>query len=753
MVHKPQPRDIIFRAGSIITVSVLGGSLFLRIPPPIFADNLPTPPSKPVAPDKPTAPAPPDKPDTPSQPQQAPPTQQSQKTDNGQHNTNQPSDMQPTKQTVTPSTKPETDNQLLQTPATGTPTPKTAEGANLGNTSVSSGNATTNSVTATKANQNTTTQTQNTNPAISVTPIQKGTLVKNVENGSGGVNTASTQSTHIDTTGQNNTASANNTLNQETVTGKNNASLNVGNSNVQTGDANTSGTAITSLNTNINGVMVNQFDVNDNHNGDIVLNLSSASHCISGCGNSPNVIQNVANGKGSQNSASASSSTTNATFQNNDATVGSNVTLGSDSGNNSANDNTGGNSTIKTGNANTTANVLTFANNNIDGRVVYSTVNIYGNLAGDIIIPQQTMDAVPSASPAITENTRNGTGSQNTATASLSASNATFQNNDADIVNNLQLRATAGNNHTNNDTGGNAAVQTGQSSIDAKVLNVTNSNVNSGDVWLVIVNQAGKWIGKILGAPDGAHSAGSSGVTIATDNNGNVTASNNGNGSGSHNSTDATVAKTDTTTQNNKAKIVNNVHLSANTGGNSASNNTNGNSIIQTGNAHIIANLVNFVNNNIKGTGKLFVTVVNVFGSWIGDFVTPGQQKNKQASYAITQAQIIAPIATPTPIAIVSETLQTTTQTTAATTGNYYPRYSLHYTLQSYNPRFYQASLHPNRIPGLQAPQNLLRPMLQTVAGARTEKQAVTVNLAWILFVTPLIILSIYLKKRLFIYK
>ncbi|MFI5134113.1 MAG: hypothetical protein ACHQEB_07250, partial [Chitinophagales bacterium] len=46
-----------------------------------------------------------------------------------------------------------------------------------------------------------------------------------------------------------------------------------------------------------------------------------------------------------------------------------------------------------------------------------------------------------------------------------------------------------------------------------------------------------------------------------------------------------------------------------------------------TGNAQIIANMVNFVNNNISGNGKLFVTVVNVFGSWMGDFITPGSKK------------------------------------------------------------------------------------------------------------------------------
>ncbi len=38
--------------------------------------------------------------------------------------------------------------------------------------------------------------------------------------------------------------------------------------------------------------------------------------------------------------------------------------------------------------------------------------------------------------------------------------------------------------------------------------------------------------------------------------------------------------------------------------------------------------MINFVNNNISGVGKLFVVLVNVFGSWTGDFVPPGVNKD-----------------------------------------------------------------------------------------------------------------------------
>ena len=65
---------------------------------------------------------------------------------------------------------------------------------------------------------------------------------------------------------------------------------------------------------------------------------------------------------------------------------------------------------------------------------------------------------------------------------------------------------------------------------------------------------------------------------------------------------------------------MNNVDLYANTGGNSASRNTGGDNSITTGDATIVANIINFVNTNISGNGRLFVNVVNVFGSWFGDF-------------------------------------------------------------------------------------------------------------------------------------
>ncbi|MEK9137934.1 MAG: hypothetical protein AAB393_12485, partial [Bacteroidota bacterium] len=98
-----------------------------------------------------------------------------------------------------------------------------------------------------------------------------------------------------------------------------------------------------------------------------------------------------------------------------------------------------------------------------------------------------------------------------------------------------------------------------------------------------------------------------------------------------------------TTVQSNTANITNNLDLSANTGGNNASRNTGGDSSITTGDANVIANLVNFVNNNISGGGKLFVNVVNVFGSWVGDFLPPGFSKPNSEAQDVAGAGVGGP--------------------------------------------------------------------------------------------------------------
>ncbi|MBI4084641.1 MAG: hypothetical protein HY431_01925, partial [Candidatus Levybacteria bacterium] len=493
----------------------------------------------------------------------------------------------------------------------------------VGDTEVETGDATNTAGILTTGNNNLTASPTGTCCGGSASVVTSG-------NGTDSSNDGSATIVNNNNTIQDNNAVVNNSLKQDTTTGQNNANDNVGSSSISSGDANTTGTIITSVNTNVDGAMISEFTIDDDHIGDIVLDF--AASCIAGCGGLL-LAQNIGNGSDSDNNAALDITNNNDTFQNNDATIGNDLMLSSDSGNNSASRNTGGDSSIDTGDANVAANVLTFANNNLAGNVVYGVINIFGDLIGDIIFPESQLGAPCDgcANNIAAKNTGNGSGSDNEANVDLTNNENVFQNNDADIINNLVFDATTGGNQTNANTGGDASVQTGDASVDVNVLNVVNTNLIGGNMWLVFINEAGNWIGKLIGAPQGQNNfAGSAGTEFNVDQNGVITASNNGNGSGSDNTASASQTNNNNTKQNNNAEVINNLNLTANTGYNKANDNTGGNAMIKTGDAEIVANLVNFVNNNIVGNGKLFVTVVNVFGSWIGDFVAPGQHKQSK---------------------------------------------------------------------------------------------------------------------------
>lgn len=389
------------------------------------------------------------------------------------------------------------------------------------------------------------------------------------------------QDTGTDATGsaslQENQASASAVLEQDTSTGGNSASTNVGDSQVTTGDANTVGTVITALNTNLEGVSFTEYNIAGEQQGDLILDFSQ--NCL--------IEQSES-------------------FQSNEAVLENTLVLSSDSGQNQTNLNTQGDSTIQTGEANVAATVLTFLNNNLGGDVALGVVNIFGSLVGDIIIPEEALKS--QTSPATNEET----------------SLANFQNNEAEIENNLFLTANTGENEGKGNTDGETVIETGEATADTKTVNVVNNNLVGGSWWLVLINQAGEWVGKIFGAPEGANFAGSVGVEFKEDEDGEITVSNSAlqNNNESEQST-----KTSEQTQTNEAWLVNNLELSANSGQNQANKNTGGNSTIKTGNARIVASLLNFVNNNLSSQSKILVTVVNVFGRWVGDFLPPGSEK------------------------------------------------------------------------------------------------------------------------------
>ena len=163
--------------------------------------------------------------------------------------------------------------------------------------------------------------------------------------------------------------------------------------------------------------------------------------------------------------------------------------------------------------------------------------------------------------------------------------------------------------------------------IDANVVNIANINVSAGScepVYFVFINDpSGNWQGQIAGSAPGTYYYTSDGTIYFVDENGQLRAVNVGNGADSTNTANASSTNTSTTTQTNNANIVNNINISANTGQNDANYNTGGDSNIKTGDANIVLNVVNFINSNFSGR-KIVMTLVNVFGSWVGHFVPPG---------------------------------------------------------------------------------------------------------------------------------
>lgn len=613
------------------------------------------------------------------------------------------------------------------------------DNSNVGDTNLSTGDASNSSTILSTGNDNL-------NSGLQGSP-QGSATISNSENGDSSNNSASVILSSDQTAIQNNSALVSNTLNQTSLTGENSASRNVGTSTIDTGDANTTGTIVNTLNTNALGVSVSEFNVVDNHTGDIVLDF--AANCISNCGSLTNTsLSNTSNGDSSTNNINLDTTSASNTFQNNDLTLENNMILVSNTGDNLANSNTKGDSTITTGDANISANILNFGNNNLAGNVIYGVVNIFGDLIGDIILPDNlfSSDCSPACDPnLLATNTVNGDSSTNNINLNLDSNINTFQNNNAEILNDLTIDATTSNNSTSSNTGGDNTIDTGDVNVKAQVVNIANNNISGGNLWLVIINEAGKWVGKILGDTDGTNFAGSSEFQFDLNENGEITATNSQNGDNSNNNINLSSTNTNNTVQTNNAQIVNNVNLTANTGGNSASRNTGGNNTIQTGDVNVVANIVNFVNNNITGGGKLYVTVVNVFGSWMGNFLTPGSKSKENSSSNSTGGSS-------------NNSNDNQNQNNSQSQGSQSQSQPSNSSLQTQSAsgpssnRFNPLALINNN-PQTQAEDTLVKGLSEgasevSVQTSEIAKKALKVNLAWFILVLPLLFIVTFLSRK-----
>ncbi|OGG30887.1 hypothetical protein A3I51_04770 [Candidatus Gottesmanbacteria bacterium RIFCSPLOWO2_02_FULL_38_8] len=454
-----------------------------------------------------------------------------------------------------------------------------------------------------------------------------------------------------------------------TSTGFNYADLNTLNGEIFTGDVISTVNLLNKLNSNISGLgTFSTFNLYGNYLGDIALQFTDGSPLSAFVQASETVAKNSISGPFSSNYSISDSDFTVKEVNGNDAKINNDINLSADTGNNSASFNTGS-GVIQTGDATALGNIINLVNTNINvSQWLFAVLNIFGELAGNIILPQD--------SNADNNNPAGGTqvGNQNTGPASTnyasSTSNTTaeFTNtNNADIVSTLDVSANTGNNNASINTGG-GYVATGIA--DAAISNSTVANSNTVDeegvVWLVIVNELGKWVGHILGNPYGVDTASNS-LPVVNQTGGfgeqsfSVYSENKTTGPGSTNVSQISENEETIVTNNNNAVINNDINANANTGDNQAVANT-GAGVIKTGDANVGLSLLNMANTNVVAK-KFVVVFVNVLGSFLGDIIPTGQWEeayynsyyqgtasNNQNSDNISPLPTLAPLPTIAPL-------------------------------------------------------------------------------------------------------
>lgn len=448
-----------------------------------------------------------------------------------------------------------------------------------------------------------------------------GGSASNTGNGANSTNNASTSTdSTVDINNQNDLYLVNNE-NIGTSSGSNDANKNMGDGVIVSGDADVTFTTVNlGNNTGINVDSVT-FNVLDNRSEDLLITFPTGG---SGSGSGTGAA-NTGNGSGSDNTAASSAANTTTIDNTNNLILDNNITINADTGNNEADKNMGS-GVIESGDANITSNLVNFLNNNIvaGAQWLLATVNIYGDMSGDIILPREVdLGSCGCAADLTASNSGNGTDSTNIANTSANDTTTINSTNNAVVANNISLDANTGGNETSKNMG-DSSITTGNVDVNSNLVTVANTNaVGQGDTWwLVIINNQGNHTGKIMGANNGATIAGS-GLEFGINPDGTIAALNSGNGADSTNTANTSTNNSTTINNTNNALINNNININANTGNNSASGNMGG-ADIKTGDVSVASNIVNFINNNFVGK-KFVVTFVNIFGSFSGKIVPPNQ--------------------------------------------------------------------------------------------------------------------------------
>lgn len=274
--------------------------------------------------------------------------------------------------------------------------------------------------------------------------------------------------------------------------------------------------------------------------------------------------------------AGAPNSTINANTNNQ---LNNTVDLTAKSGNASVTNNTAaGNAT--SGSATAVANVVNILNSMIAAQKSFiGTINIYGNLNGDILI-------APDFIPQMIANNK----SSATPSTQLSSTDST------NIVNNISAVAKSGAATVLDNTSAGSA-KSGDANTGVVIFNITGHEIIAKNSLLVFVNVLGKWVGVIVDAPVGA------------------TAALIGNGV----SSDTTYAPDLKVNSVSTAGITNTISVDAQSGDATVAGNTSAGNAT-TGQARALANIANISGSQFSASDWFGVLFINVFQNWYGDF-------------------------------------------------------------------------------------------------------------------------------------
>lgn len=365
----------------------------------------------------------------------------------------------------------------------------------------------------------------------------------------------------------------NNLLELAALTGQNEASMNTGDSAITTGDANVAATLVNLLNTTvINGnLWVTITDIFGDLNGNINIPDFAAWFASYQAQNLAVDATNSNTGADSTNQVNVGLTDTETTTVINDADINTTVTANAITGQNDALGNTGG-ATVTTGDATASASNVTLANTTIEGGnwgifIVNALNGWLGFLVGDngqvqALSQEETLQHVQA------QNSNTGADSDNTVDVDHTRTVTDTVTNDASITNVVTASAITGQNDTNFNTGA-TTVDTGDANIQATTVNIANTTVKNGSLFIAVVNVFGDWFGDLLyGGTSVAATAAANSAAVQ------VAAANDTTGADSTNEVNVDYNRDHTTRITNDADIATTLNANIDTGGNNANSNT-----------------------------------------------------------------------------------------------------------------------------------------------------------------------------------